>query len=86
MEKVYLAIVCSGEYEDYFERIHFITHNKEETYKWVAHFNKIVEDNESRISTFYDDENYDKKPCFGYDYILYFPFKAKVKEMQLKTF
>ena len=83
-EIIYLVVVCSGQYDDYFEQRVFGTLDKDRAEKWVKKYNKIIENNQHRIEHYYDDQNWDKLESFWYDKIYYDRPKARIREVQLR--
>ena len=68
MEKlVYIAVIGSGEYEDYSETMVFCSFDKNIVQTWINRFNKIIEENEQRIKS-----NYEKDiDCFWSSCVVY---------------
>lgn len=84
MNKIYVAIIGSGGWEDYSESEVFASFDKDKVEKWVGRFNKIVEDNRDRIISCYDDDNYDKPSLFWHDFIAYSKPIASAKSVKFK--
>jgi hypothetical protein len=81
MDKVYLAIIATGQYEDYTEAVEFASKDKEKVTKWCDRFNNIIDSNKERIMR-YDFEE-ETPPPFWYDFIVYYEPKARIKETKL---
>jgi hypothetical protein len=70
MKDIYIVYTGSGSYQDYYEFIKFVTFNKSKAEKWVARFNKIVDDNKDRIRKYYQGDMISREPFMG-DLIYY---------------
>ena len=60
METIFLVIVATGEYEDYYEHKIFATKDKEKAQLWVRKFNRIITLYSKMINEWeidYEDEN-----------------------------
>lgn len=75
-DKIYVAISCSGQYEDYHETFIFASFDKNKVETYVNRFNKIANDNYDRISK-YGNEN-----CFMYDAIVYYEITLRIGEIK----
>ena len=69
INKVYLVIVSSGQWEDYIEQKVFVTTNEYKAKNWCDRFNKIISDNKERVFDFYRDGDYEKKQPFWFSRI-----------------
>lgn len=78
---MYIASIGKGDYDDYREEDIFCSKDKDKVKKWVNKFNRIIKDNEERISKY----NYksDKVP-FWYGFIKWEYPTAFIKEVPIR--
>ena len=82
-ENLYLVVVATGSYDDYFENIKFATEDEEKALLWVGKFNKIIEENKDRINNYCFTLGQEKEP-FWYDFIQYYEPIALIRKTELK--
>ena len=82
MEKIYVAIIGTGEHSDYYENSIFCSENKEMVENWVNKFNNLIEKNNNRIYN-YDIDNDNDVPLW-YDFINYECPTALMRETELR--
>ena len=82
-ENLYLVVVATGSYDDYFENIKFATEDEEKALLWVSKFNKIIEENKDRINNYCFTLEQEKEP-FWYDFIQYYEPNALIRKTELK--
>ena len=82
-EKIHLAIIAMGHYEDYKETIVFSSKDEVKVQLWVDRFNKIIADNKDRMAKFVFEDDYIHEPLWYWE-ILYESPSAKTKEVELR--
>jgi hypothetical protein len=84
MKTMYLVMIATGSYDDYYENPEFITDDKDAANVWVARLNKIINENRGRLRNF--DLNSSKKLPFWYDNILLHDAQAQISEVPYREF
>tara|TARA_R110000803_G_scaffold210269_1_gene281642 strand:+ start:46 stop:312 length:267 start_codon:yes stop_codon:yes gene_type:complete len=82
-ENLYLVVVATGSYDDYFENIKFATEDEEKALLWVNKFNRILEENKDRLNNYCFTKDQEKEP-FWYDFVHYQEPNALIRKTELK--
>ena len=76
-------MVATGSYDDYNERLIFVTENKKKALLWVKKYNKLIKNNTVRINNYVFKEGQEKEP-FWYWLIEYEQPKAMTMEVEYR--
>ena len=68
VKKIYVAMIATGRYDDYYETPVFASEDESKVNNWVERFNKIIKDNRERIVSYKD--NLDEQP-FWFDCVMW---------------
>lgn len=82
-ESLYLVVVATGSYDDYFEKIKFATEDEEKALLWVNKFNRILAENKDRLNNYCFTKNQEKEP-FWYGFVHYQEPNALIRKTELK--
>jgi restriction endonuclease Mrr len=77
-----LAIIATGRYEDYHERIVFATFDGKRAREWAERFNGIIEANKERWDRWWGDPLMEDKELFWGEWYEWERPMAKVEEVE----